>query len=117
MIRASLIFLLMSLLLGCANNQIKVGPIASPNFPQLVAKAMAVEDGRVHLFGPGSWQSIALADLIAPTPSYIDPLTSKMEYMGPEPSYQESTKFGLVVIANRAVLLQQWDDKENNVKV
>ncbi len=40
-----------AIITGCA----AIGPVASPDFPQMVAKAIPKTDGEIRLFGSGNW--------------------------------------------------------------
>lgn len=95
----SSIFLVLALLsVGCA----AIGPTSSPEFPRLVAKTIPKEDGEVRFFGSGNWypnvrgftpnRSSLLARPAPPTP-------------------------GVLVIADEALLFQQWDGEAKSFDV
>lgn len=76
---------------GCA----AIGPVDSPDFPQMVAKAVPKNDGEIRLYGSGNWY---------PNTRGFTPTRSSLlaKPTAPIP--------GVLVITNEAVLFQQWDD-------
>lgn len=87
----SLLFLT-AIIAGCA----AIGPVDSPEFPQMVAKAVPKTDGKIRLYGSGNWypntrgftaiRSALLAQPADPTP-------------------------GILVITSDVVLFQQWNNE------
>lgn len=77
---------------GCA----AIGPTSSPEFPQLIVKAVSKEDGEIRFFGSGNWyanvrgftdiRSSFLATPLSPTP-------------------------GALVITESSIVFQQWDER------
>ena len=92
----SLIFA--TLISGCA----AIGPVSSPDFPLMVAKAIPKTDGEIHFYGSGNWypntrgftavRSSLLARPAAPIP-------------------------GVLVITSEALIFQQWDEKSKSFDV
>lgn len=91
MLRLFTVLILATFLAGCA----AIGPIASPNFQQMVAKGVSNADGEIRFYGSGNWHpntrgfTGARSSLLARP---ADPIP------------------GVLVITNTAVLFQQWDD-------
>jgi hypothetical protein len=94
MLRMISLLILATLFAGCAA---AIGPVDSPDFPQLVAKAVPKIDGEIRFYGSGNWYpntrgfTPERSALIASPPNAIP---------------------GVLVVTNDAILLQQWDDKE-----
>jgi len=84
------VLLLAFILSGCA----AIGPVSSPEFPLLVAKAVPKEDGEIHLYGSGNW--------FPNTRGFTD-----LDFVQ-APDY----KMGVLVITDRAVVFEQWDNKD-----
>jgi hypothetical protein len=92
MLRSLTVLVFAAFVAGCA----AIGPIHSPDFPQMVAKAVSSTDGEIHFYGPGNWypntrgfageRSSAIARPTAPIP-------------------------GVLVVTNTTVLFQQWDEE------
>jgi hypothetical protein len=97
-LRALLILLFVSTLAACS----AIGPTSSPEFPQLIAKAVPPEDGEVRFSGSGIWfpnvrgftdvRSSLLGGQVVPTP-------------------------GVLVVTDTAILFQQWDSKTEQFDV
>ncbi len=81
-----------AIITGCA----AIGPVASPDFPQMVAKATPKTDGEIRLYGSGNWYLntrgfTAIRSSLLARPA--DPIP------------------GVLVITSDTVLFQQWDDE------
>jgi|OpeIllAssembly_1097287.scaffolds.fasta_scaffold607941_2 hypothetical protein len=92
MLRSLTVLVFAAFVAGCA----AIGPIDSPEFPQMVAKAVSSTDGEIHFYGPGNWHpntrgftGVRSSLLARPT----DPIP------------------GVLVVTNAAVLFQQWDEE------
>ena len=91
--RTFISLVLVGIVAGCA----AIGPVSSPEFPQLVAKAIPKEDGEMlHFYGPGTW---------FPKTRGFTRLRSKMLSLLPPSAFP-----GVLVITGTAVLFQQWDE-------
>jgi len=93
MLRTIMLLILATLFAGCAS----LGPVDSPDFPQLVAQAVPKIDGEIRLYGPGNW----FPNTRGFTPERSSLLASPPNVIP-----------GILVVTNDAILLQQWDDKE-----
>lgn len=92
------LLLIIHLIAGCA----AIGPISSPEFPQLVARAVPKEDGEVHLLGPGNWY---------PNIRGFTDVRSILLYgpFNPIP--------GVLVLTTSSILLEQWDENSQRFDV
>ena len=81
---------------GCA--LLGAGPVSAPNFPDLVRQAVPPEDGDVLLFGPGRW--------------FPNAGGFKHAYSG----RVEAQIAGVLVIAENAILVQQWDETRGRLE-
>ena len=89
--RTLISLVLVGIVAGCA----AIGPVSSPEFPQLVAKAIPKEDGEMHFYGSGIWHPntrgfTGLRSIFLARPTGAIP--------------------GVLVITGTAVLFQQWDE-------
>jgi hypothetical protein len=92
------LMLVICLIAGCA----AIGPVSSPEFRHLVARAVPEEDGEVVLAGSGNWypnirgftnvRSILLTDNIGGIP-------------------------GVLVLTSNSVLFEQWNEKTQRFDV
>jgi hypothetical protein len=92
MLRALTVLIFVAFVAGCA----AIGPIDSPEFPKMVAKAVSSNDGEIHFYGSGNWHpnirgftGVRSSLLARPT----DPIP------------------GVLVVTSTAVLFQQWDEE------
>jgi hypothetical protein len=79
---------------GCA----AIGPVDSPDFPNLVSKAIPKADGEIHFYGSGNWH---------PNTRGFTAIRSSLLARPADPIV------GVLVIANNSVLFQQWDNEKN----
>jgi hypothetical protein len=92
MLRSLTVLVFAAFVAGCA----AIGPINSPDFPQMVAKAVSSADGEIHFYGSGSWHPNTrgftdVRSLLLTRPTVSIP--------------------GVLVVTNTAVLFQQWDEE------
>lgn len=92
MFRKITLLMLVALVTGCA----AIGPIDSPEFPELVAKAVPKSEGEIGIYGPGNWHPntrgfTAIRSALLSRPA--DPIP------------------GVLVVTSNAVLFQQWEDQ------
>ncbi len=100
MLRIFTLLFFAAIVTGCA----AIGPGGSPDFPQMVAKAIPKTDGEIRFFGSGNWY---------PNTRGFTPIRSSLlaKPAAPIP--------GVLVITSDTVLFQQWDDETkafDNVK-
>ena len=89
---------LLASLAGCA----AIGPLSSPDLPQLVGRAVPTEDGEIHYFGSGNWypntrgftdvRSMMLTSITNPVP-------------------------GVLVVTTSSIILQQWDESHQRFDI
>lgn len=77
---------------GCA----AIGPVTSPDFPQMVAKAVPKTDGEIRFYGSGNWY---------PNTRGFTSIRSSLLARPADPIP------GVLVVTSDTVLFQQWDDE------
>lgn len=83
---------------GCA----AIGPVSSPDFPQMVAKAVPEADGEIRFYGSGNWH---------PNTRGFTAIRSSLLARPADPIP------GVLVITSDTVLFQQWDDETKTFDV
>ena len=92
MLRIFTLLFFAAIVAGCSS----VGPVSSPDFPQLVAKGVPQNDGEIHFYGNGTWYpntrgfTAIRSSLFSPSEGHIP---------------------GILVVTTSAVLFQQWEEK------
>lgn len=87
--RRTFFFLLfVGMMAGCATT---IGPVSSPEFPELVAKATPKGAGEIRYYGSGSWYPNIRG--------FIDIRSGRLAY----------PITGILVITKTAIFFQQWD--------
>lgn len=92
MSRIFTLLLFAAVIAGCA----AIGPVASPEFPQMVAKSIPKTDGEIRLYGSGNWY---------PNTRGFTAIRSSLLARPADPTP------GVLVITSDTVLFQQWDDE------
>ena len=86
-------FLILVIIMGCA----AIGPVSSPEFPRLVAKAVPETDGTIQLFGSGSWFPNTRGFTNLRSLSLTQPINPVV---------------GVLAITNKAILFLQWNKEK-----
>lgn len=92
MSRTFTLLLFATFIAGCA----AIGPVASPDFPQMVAKVIPKADGEISFYGSGNWY---------PNTRGFTAIRSSLLARPADPIP------GVLVVTSDTVLFQQWDDE------
>ncbi len=92
MLRSLAVLIVTAFFAGCA----AIGPIDSPDFSQMVAKAVSSTDGEIRFHGSGNWHPN--------TRGFIRERSSLL-------ARPTDTIPGVLVVTSTTVLFQQWDEE------
>ncbi len=96
--RLVVVFLACILLFGC----VSFGPVSSPQFTNLVQKAIQVESGDMQMLGPSQWYPNTRG--FTDTRNFV------------HPDHQNVTN-GVLAVTFSAIYIVQWDKTDNNYHV